>query len=256
MKKPVKRSTFTAQITEANLPMDQFFISAIRPIGPDDKGKPQIQLEVGQKRNVNGRISVLGMLNRSDNRFRQNGTLLLNWMKTYPEDVHHVFPDMPLTLDELESIAKSWKEDAPVGPDSMVVPVLKPTNILKDQGKTYEPIIVVTEVTESDIASGKFFTKRSARYEENIANALEKGYRSMRTGSDEEAENIVDANTGDRIFRYTRVEVVGTPTANDVLIPNKVTESIFKETGGSTAATTTADSFEELSEKIVGADTI
>jgi len=251
--KQFKRKDLTEKIQNANPQMDQMYLTAIRAIGPDEKGKPQIQAEFAQLRMLEGqRFNVLAALNEEDDRFTGSGTLLFNWMKTYPGSLLRLFPELKLTTEELEKVAESWTENDPRGPESIVYAVVQPINKMEYKGKNYTPIINVTEVLESTIRAGKFFTANSKRQAENIAGALEEEYRIMRTNSNDDSEYIVDGETGDRIFRYTQVNAVESRVP-DVLIPNKMSETRYKLLQAEKPATTSnsmEDIFDETSKNL------
>lgn len=232
--KPVKRSDLNAKIQTALenevLVLNDFFLTALRATANNT-----LQAEFAQLRMLEGQsISLVAALNEGDDRFSGNGTLLYTWLKVEPKALLKRFPNLKFTQSDLEAIAKSYKEDDPKGPDAPVYPVLQTFNEMKVSGiGNVTPIISVTEVTESQIEKGEFFTERSKRQEENIKGALEEEYRIMRTGdkSEEGSEYLVHSATGDRIFRYTRLEQAGSAAAKDVILP-KMPQSMYKSTGG------------------------
>lgn len=222
-KKPVKRSKLAEKIESfrEKLAPNVFIATSIRATANNS-----LQLEVAQHRMLDGQtISVLTALNESDQRFGKNGTLLYDWLKFEPVDLLKLFPQLKMTVAELESIAETYDESSPDGPDALVYPVMVGLDKMVIDGRTYEPIINVTEVIESKIP--EFYTERSKRREENIANALEHEYRVMKTGSEEDAEHLVHPVTGERIFRFTQTNPKGQPNAVDQIVAGKVPKSVW-----------------------------
>lgn len=236
IKKPMKRKALTKLISDSHdkLEQDVFFLTAIRPTKNDG-----LSIEVCQNRILEGQsINALSALNQDDERFGTAGTLLFDWIKVTPKGFVKAFPKLNISETDLEAIIKAYEEDKHgygKGPEAEVFPVMSTIDAMIVNGKALMPKICVTEVLESTIANGEFFTKRSARQQENIKGALEEEYRVMKTGSDKDAEYIVDAVTGDKIFRYSRTEFVGFPAAVDNLIANKVPQSIYEASKNKTS---------------------
>lgn len=224
LQKPVKRHELTKAINDTNLPLDKFFVSAVRATLDG-----QLQIEVAQKRILEGKsINVLAALNKGDDRYGNAATMLFNWMGMTPKGFQDMFPTANVTLAELESIAKTWKEDAPNGPDAIVYPLLQTFKNIVVEGKEFQPVINVTEVPADEIED--FYTESSKRRDENISNALDKEYRVMKTPPNEKGDQdyIVDATTGEKIFRFTRTNVVGDPRATDKMVPTKVSMKVYE----------------------------
>ena len=223
--KPMTREQLSQKIeaVKERLGGDVIFVTSIRPTANNS-----ISIEVCQNRVLEGSsITALGLLNQSDERFGTTGTLLFDWIKATPKDLVKVFPELKLTVEDLEAIAKTWDETAPTGKDAKVFPVMTQITKMVGNNVTYTPIIVVTEATETQIENGEFFTDASKNQKQNIAGALDEEYRVMKTSSEPDADYIVEPHTGDRIFRYTQL-LVKEQNPQDRLIPGKITLTRFK----------------------------
>jgi hypothetical protein len=242
--KPMTRKDLGTQLDAASdrLSLDVFFITSLRATKDNT-----LQVEVCQNRILDGsKITALSVLNQSDKNFGKATTLVFDWIKTTPQDFVTAFPEVKLTIPQLEAVAKTWEENAPTGPDAIVHPVMATVKKMNVNGRLLTPKITVTEVTETAIKNGEFFTDSSARKDENIRRALEEDRRVMKTSSAPDAEYIVESSTGDRIFRYTRTEFEEFG-AKDDLIVNKTSESKYKASLNKTrVATSSGFSPEEL----------
>lgn len=227
--KPMKRQQLTDEINKRKDQLKRmiFMITCFRATKDNS-----IQVEVCQNRPIGGRKQTLiGLLNKSDERFRSENTLLFDWLTVTPEDFVAAFPESGITVEELKEIAATWSPDAATGGDAIVYPKLKTITKVYDatNEEFLEPIIVVTEITHSQLVNGDFFRGKNA--DEQIENTLERGRNVMKTGSGEDAEFIVHPETGEKIYRFTRTEFVrdGVKTP-DSLIEGKITSSQFEKT--------------------------
>lgn len=229
--KPLKRSKLTDALQKQSgmLKPNVLFITSFRATKDNS-----IQVEVCQNRNLASRKStVLGMINASDKRFRGNHTLLFDWMILTPEDFLQVFPTVKqhVSLEELKAVAESYDPDAPKGKDALVFKAIHSIpyiyNVMEEKQVT--PVIAVTEITHTQLINGEFF--RGENREEKIENEIENGNSIMKTGAGDDADYIVDAETGDKIYRFTQTVVREEYPKEDWdrLIPNKTTLKQFNE---------------------------
>jgi len=230
--KPMKRSKLTDALNskKAALKPGVFFITSFRATKDNS-----IQVEVCQNRNLQGRvITLLGMINQSDKRFRSDTTLLFDWLKLEPQDLINTFPtlttgDDPLTVEDLEKVAATWKATDGNGTNAKVFQAITTIPHVNYYGKELHPVIAVTEVTHSQLIGGEFYQGENA--EEKIENELKNGTAVMKTGSGDDADFIVDAETGDKIYRFTRT-VMQESYENkdwDSLIPNKTSLKAYNK---------------------------
>lgn len=246
--KPMKRQKLTEEIRKAknNLKKGVFMITSFRPTKDNS-----IQVEVCQNRQLGGRKqTLLGLLNRSDDRFGSETTLLFDWLTFKPADFIAAFPESGVSLKDLEDIAAQWSPTLETGSDAIVYPRMKLITKIMDSVNEVEltPVIVVTEVTHSQLVNGEFFRGKNA--EQQIENTLEKGSNVMKTGSSDEDEFLVHPDTGEKVYRFTRTEFAeNKPT--DSLIEGKMTESQYKKTYRTATAAQTV-SPEQLGAQISG----
>lgn len=200
---------------------DVFMITSFRATKDNS-----IQVEVCQNRLLGGRKrTLLGALNKSDERFGNSTTLLFDWLILQPEDFISVFPEANVSLEELKEISETWSEDAPTGKEANVFLKLQAVTHAMVDGEKLTPIIVVTEKTHSELVNG-FFTGDDA--DEKIANVIDKGNAVMKTGSESDAEYLVHPETGERIYRFTQTQFAE-ESPKEIIIAGKITESEFKK---------------------------
>lgn len=226
--KPMKRNRLTEEINKRKniLKKDVFMITSFRPTKDNS-----VQVEVCQNRVIGGKKkTLLGVLNRSDSRFSSETTLLFDWLTVTPKDFVAAFPEAGVTVEELEEIASQWSADLPTGSDATVYPKLKTITKVVDsvEEEDLTPVIVVSEITHSELVNGEFFKGKNA--DDKIENTLERGTNVMRTGSGEDDEFIVHPETGDKIYRFTRTEFASEGNKfPDKIIEGKVTMSQFEK---------------------------
>ena len=223
--KAVKRSKLTEAINAmaSTLKTGTFFVTCIRPTKDNS-----VQVEVCQKRKISGRQrTLLGVLNKSDDRFRDENTLLFDWLTFQPKDLLLAMPVLSkeVSLAEIKEIADKWTPTAPTGPESTVYQLVKTIEKIEiqDEDEGLTPIIRVTEVTESQLRNYQFFRGDDADFK--IQDELDKEHNVMKTAKD--GEYILDAESGDKVWRFARTEFVEGNGA-DIVIPNKVTETVYK----------------------------
>lgn len=206
-----------------NLKKDVYFIVGLKPVAND-----YIQVVTAQKRIIgNRKETALSLLNRGNEAFRAPHTLLFDWMSGSPKGILESFPQIGFSLDEIEAMVKAYDPSGPTGSQSLIYPVGKTVASMKGRdGEDLTPVITVTEVTETQIRNGSFFTEAGKNQEERIRQALEEDYNVMRTSSKDDAEYIVSGDTGDRIYRFNRTDFVENK-AKDVLVENKMSESRY-----------------------------
>ena len=238
--KTIKRNKLTEALrSQAEmLRPNAFFITSLRATANNT-----VQVEVCQNRNIAGRRrTLIGMINSSDKRFRSPNTLLFDWMKLEPADFLKRFPDLKgkITEEDLKAIAESYDPDGPKGQDALVYKAIHSINHVYDPetDEKLTPVISVTEVTHTQLTNGEFFRGENA--EEKIENELNNGTSVMRTGSDEDSDFIVDSETGEKIYRFTRtVFKEDYPKEDwDSIIPNKVTLSVYNKSKGKSRTAT------------------
>jgi hypothetical protein len=220
----MKRNVLTEAINNKRdvLEDDLFMVNSVRATA-----NGSLQIEVCQNRNLSGAAeSMLSLLNIDDERFSANGTLLYDWIKIMPKNFLTMYPEVDITLEQLEEIIESYDPDAPRGADALVVALLdEVTNVIHPRsGKKLTPIIVVSEYVEADLV-GELFNDDDA--EEKAANIIKQGKAVMKTSSAPNAEYIVHPQTGEKIYRFTRT-YFKEEGKEDVIIAGKVTESQFK----------------------------
>lgn len=208
---------------------DLFFITSFRATKDGT-----IQVEVCQNRNIAGRKrTLIGMVNKSDKRFRGTTTLLFDWMKLEPQDLLNTFPSLQkeVTIEDLKAISESYDAEGPKGSKALVFQAIHsiPEILDVESGEKVHPIIAVTEVTHSQLVNGEFYRGENA--DEKISNELENGTAIMKTSSDDDADFIVDSETGDKIYRFTRTVIMEDYPKKDwdTIIPNKTTLSIYNK---------------------------
>lgn len=185
----------------------------------------QLQVEFAQKRNLSGSIpNALALLNKGDKRFRTAETMVYDWLLMKPENFLEAFKDqVSITLEELKQITDSWTENAPDGRDAIVYPQLDIVNKYYDENYgELTPLLLVTEQTESELY--QFFTGDDAA--EKIQDVIDRGNRLLRTGSDDDAEDIVHPETGEKIYRFVRTDFKESGK-KDRIIMGKITRSEF-----------------------------
>lgn len=226
--KQIKRSTLSEALKKAKdqFKTDAFFTTSIRATKDGS-----LQLEVCQNRRLGGRqLTMLGMLNRSDERFRDENTLLFDWMTMKPHDFFAIFPSLKgkVTEADLKAISETWKESDARGKDA---PVYKFINNIKTvhnvmDGKDYHPIIIVTEMTETELRQHEFY--KGADADEKVAVELEEENNVMKTATD--GEYLVSPENGDRVFRFVRTTFVE-EGAVDKIIAGKLPKSQYEKRG-------------------------
>lgn len=227
--KHVKRSKLTKAIQDQNLKPNMFFTTSIRPTA-----NGTLQLEVCQNRTLGGRKRTLtGMINRSDDRFGSVSTLLFDWTKFMPADLLAAFPTLAklFSIEDLENIASTYDPKGPTGTKANVIQAITKVPYIYDSSTEEEltPVIAVTEITHSQLVGGQFYAGENAQ--KKIENELKNGTSVMRTGSEEDADYIVDGSTGDKIYRFTRtVFAEEYPKGDwDTMIPNKMTLTAYNK---------------------------
>lgn len=253
--KKVKRKLLKEALQDANLKPNQLIVTSFRPTA-----NGTLQVELCQKRLLAGRKrTVIGMVNAKDERFRDAHTTLFDWMKFEPEDILKVFPQLNkvTTVEELEKLTESYDPDAPTGSDAEVFQQIVAISHLIEaaSGEKVTPIIAVTEVTHSQLLAGEFYSGPDA--DEKIQNELENGTSVMRTGSEDDAEYIVDPIKGDRIYRFTRTVLAEDyPQGNwDSIIQGKMTESAYKKAKAKKAVPVQED-YTNPADVVVGDDNL
>jgi glycerol-3-phosphate cytidylyltransferase-like family protein len=232
--KPMKRADLTEAINKrkGDLIKDIFMITSFRPTKDNT-----IQVEVCQNRLLAGKKqTLLGALNKSNAKFGNDTTLLFDWLILEPEDFKKVFPTVNITLDELKAVAAKWQPGMPSGKQAEVFAKLEIVDKVVVDGEDRTPVIIVTEVTHSELMNGDFFTGDNAA--EKAENVVENGSAVMRTGSGEDAEFLVHPETGDKIYRFTRTEFKEN-NPKDTIIAGKMPMSQFN--GGNKPATRQLD---------------
>jgi hypothetical protein len=189
----------------------------------------QLQVEFAQKRNLSSSTpNALTLLNKGDDRFRQSETMLYDWLTMRPENFINAFGDQTdATVEKLKEIAATWTPDAPTGRDAIVFPQLDIVRKFYDESYgELTPILLVTEKRESELDT--FYNGDNAA--QKIQDAIESKNNLLRTGSDDDAEDIVDPETGERIYRFVQTNFVESGK-KDTLIKGKMTRSEFERRG-------------------------
>ena len=225
--KKVLRSKLTETLQALTFKPGQFFITSFRATKDNS-----IQVEVCQNRRLGGRKrTLIGMVNRSDKRFSNDTTLLFDWMVLKPVNLLETFPELAKTwtVEDLKAIAQTYDPDGDKGTDAIVFQAVSKVNYIMDvqTEEKVHPIITVTEVTHSSLLNYEFYKGDNA--DDKIENELENGTAVMKTGSGEDADFIVDAESGDKIYRFTLTRVMEDyPKGNyDSMIAGKMTQKQY-----------------------------
>lgn len=250
---PIKRQKLTEEINKNKnvLKKDVLMVTSFRPTKNNS-----VQVEICQNRHIGGRKqTLLGLLNRSDKRFSSETTLLFDWMTMKPVDFVAAFPEIDVTVEQLEEIAGKWKADLPTGKEATVYACLKPVTKVYDSVNEVDlhPLVTVTEVTETELLNGGFFRGKDA--DEKAENTIENGTNVMRTGSMEDDEFLVHPETGDKVYRFARTEFKEN-NPEDKLIEGKITESEFKRRSKRAEAMHQPQEDEDISQRIFGGSSI
>lgn len=227
--KKVLRSALTEVLLGLTFKPMAFFITSFRATTDNS-----LQVEVCQNRRLGGRKrTLLGMVNKSDKRFGSDTTLLFDWLTFKPADLLATFPTLAKvgwTIKDLEAIAATYDPAGDKGREAAVFQALHGVEYIVDvqDGVQLHPVISVTEVTHSALINLEFFKGDDAQ--EKVENELERGTAVMKTGSDDDADFIVDSESGDKIYRFTRTLMQEDfPKQDwDSMIANKVTESQYQ----------------------------
>lgn len=221
----------TLQKQQEQFKLNLFFTTSFRATKDNS-----IQVEVCQRRRLGGRKrTVLGMINRSDKRFSNDATLLFDWMTFQPKDLLQTFPELAkhYTVEDLQAIADSWKEDAQTGKEATVYAAIHtiPTIVDYQDGKEYTPVIQVTEVV-GKAGLNEFYTGKDA--EEKVVRAVENN--AMMTSSDDDAEEIVSPD-GEPVYRFARTMILE-DNPEDVIVEGKMSRSAWEAKAARTPAAT------------------
>lgn len=204
------------------LKKDLFMITSLRPTANNS-----VQVEVVQNRLLGSRKrTALGALNKSDDRFGNATTMLYDWMIVRPEDFVNFFQDVNITIEDVQAIAAEWKEGQPTGSDAKVFAVLENVTQVNVDGEKLTPVIIVTEVTESQLLNGEFFKGKNA--DQKAQDVIDNSNRAMKTGSGEDDEFLVHPETGDKIYRFVET-LYAEDKPQDSLISGKMLESQYKK---------------------------
>ncbi|MCM5663768.1 3'-5' exonuclease [Galbibacter mesophilus] len=204
------------------LKSNTLFITSFRVLSRD-----LLEIELAQKKFL-GHRTLVGS-NIIDDNNSSDEVLLFNYLFIEPNELLPTFPELTIDSSQLMDLIKDWyNDDVDNTHDTVACHIHPIKKIYTKKNKILTPTISVTEFCESQIQDFEYWTNELPEHDD--VNEIIKEYHFSKNinflKTEHSDEYILDRSSGDKIYRYTRIQFVE-DKPKDIIIKNKLTESDY-----------------------------